>query len=1136
MNIGKNFLTGLDTKAFYVTGLFALAVILAAVLLLISTNTNTVTARDNVTSATGNEVPYEVLMRALDFRTATDFAVFADKGISDKGASKVGGNVGVASEAAEIKGLSSGKAMLRGDEGRRSQKDLASSFSFINYLPCTEVADPNLGGKTFTPGVYCLSSADLAGQVTLNAHNDASGIFIFKVAGSLTARSGSDILLMNEAKAHNVFFLANDSATVGDGSNFRGSILAKNNISVRSGSSITGRTLSLNGSVELENATVALQTGFLQICKTAAGFVNVNSQSNGGLDGRVFTFRVGGQNFTAPVGGCTTRIQVASGPITIEELLVNTNLAGGDSRNGQFILTSVTGMGPGTIGAVNLPLRLASVTVPESDLANQTVITFNNQFAVVGFVEICKQADDRGVSGFFTFTIDGVTSGIGQPAPLAQFIVPVGQCTGAIAVSTAAAGAPSDSAVTNGLNDTSVNNLIAVAPSLGTAASFAVLAGSTVTNTGNTIVTGDVGVSPGTSITGFAPSGSGVVVGTIRVNDGVAIQARTDALAAFNSLASQACTLTLTGTNLGGLTLTPGVICFADSAQLTGILTLDAQGDPNAVFIFKIGSTLTTASNSSVVVINGGTGCNVFFQVGSSATLGIGTSFTGNILARESITLNTSANINAGRALALDGAVTLDTNRVDSSQCTSPPPTPTPTPTPVNPTPTPITPTPTPTATPTPVTPTPTPGITPTPTPMATPTATPTPITPTPTPTVTPTPQLPPTIVVRELPRSGITFTGAFTIPADRLINVDFANRAVTARIVEGGVSSQTTIFFRNRSEALLKVCKIAGPGIPQGTPFVFSINGTDAPIPTVNGSATLVNGVTRTTLVTVPAGPAPGGFCVFAPAAGDGSTTSTPGPNRIFQTGSSFTVSELGTTTDETNPINIDGVTGTVQVTSINNVGGVTFIPSFINVSDTSQDISQLPPRSLRSIFIAGTNEVEFVNNLFNPGLLKICKVAGAGVAVGEVFTFDVTTEQMQTLANATRTITVPAGPAATGDVAQNGFCKFAVGPFTITGNINASSGAFFNQGSTVTVTERLQAGVVMPIITSPTSTGLTVSGNTGTFSGAGGIVNGTTEIVFTNNRVTGAPTPTPTPTPSPTVLPLRLRKKGDLRLMSSF
>ncbi|RPJ53233.1 MAG: IPTL-CTERM sorting domain-containing protein [Acidobacteria bacterium] len=202
--------------------------------------------------------------------------------------------------------------------------------------------------------------------------------------------------------------------------------------------------------------------------------------------------------------------------------------------------------------------------------------------------------------------------------------------------------------------------------SLGTAENFGVLGGSTVTNTGPSLITGHLGVSPGTAVTGFPP---GIVVApsTIHSADAVAAQAQIDLTTAYNAIAGTPTLVDLTGQNLGGLTLTPGVYGFDSSAQLTGTLTLDSQGNPNAVFIFKIGSTLTTASNSSVVFINTGgnssISCNVFWQVGSSATLGTATGFAGNILALTSITLNTGANV-SGRVLARNGAVTLDTNNV----------------------------------------------------------------------------------------------------------------------------------------------------------------------------------------------------------------------------------------------------------------------------------------------------------------------------------------------------------------------------------------------------------------------------------------------------------------------------------------
>ncbi len=209
----------------------------------------------------------------------------------------------------------------------------------------------------------------------------------------------------------------------------------------------------------------------------------------------------------------------------------------------------------------------------------------------------------------------------------------------------------------------------ATVPPLGTTQTFAVLGGSTVTNTGATVLNGDLGVWPGLAITGFPP---GVVNGTTHAGDAVALQAQSDLVTAYNDLAGQACDTDLTGQNLGGLTLPAGVYCFSTSAQLTGTLTLDAQGDANAVFVFQIGSTLTTASSSVVQIINGGSNCNVFWQVGSSATIGTGTAFEGSILALTSITLNTSANV-AGQLLARNGAVTLDTSTVDVCAAVCPP-------------------------------------------------------------------------------------------------------------------------------------------------------------------------------------------------------------------------------------------------------------------------------------------------------------------------------------------------------------------------------------------------------------------------------------------------------------------------------
>jgi Ice-binding-like len=212
---------------------------------------------------------------------------------------------------------------------------------------------------------------------------------------------------------------------------------------------------------------------------------------------------------------------------------------------------------------------------------------------------------------------------------------------------------------------------LAAPVSLATVEPFVVLGGTTVTNVGPSVLNGDLGVSPGGAITGFPP---GTVNGATHANDAVAAQAQLDLTTAYNVAAGQpvAPADDLSGTNLGNRTLGPGAYRYTAAALMTGALTLDAEGDPNAEFVFEIGSALTTESASSVLLINGASPCNVYWQVGSSADIGTTTTFVGNLMALTSISLKNAATVN-GRMLARNGQVSLINNVLTKPLCATGP-------------------------------------------------------------------------------------------------------------------------------------------------------------------------------------------------------------------------------------------------------------------------------------------------------------------------------------------------------------------------------------------------------------------------------------------------------------------------------
>jgi hypothetical protein len=268
----------------------------------------------------------------------------------------------------------------------------------------------------------------------------------------------------------------------------------------------------------------------------------------------------------------------------------------------------------------------------------------------------------EGVAGAVTYNVLSQTATFAPSAMLAAnttFTITV--TTGAKDLGGVPLAAPFHQTFTTGPCKGGGVAAVALCPFIG---NFAVLAGSTVTNTGPTMITGDVGVNPGSAVTGFPP---GLASGAIHKADGAAAQAQAALTAGYIDAAGRSGGTTVAG-DLVGKTFTAGVYKSTSSLALSGDVTLDAQGDPAAVFIFQISSTLTTGSGSHVVLANGAKACNVFWQVGSSATLGTNSVFKGNILALTSITITTGVNLQ-GRALARNGAVTLDSDVITGCTC-----------------------------------------------------------------------------------------------------------------------------------------------------------------------------------------------------------------------------------------------------------------------------------------------------------------------------------------------------------------------------------------------------------------------------------------------------------------------------------
>jgi hypothetical protein len=651
----------------------------------VTMDTNTVTLAPTPPPVTSAVAP--------SLGTAATFAVLGGSTVTNTGATTVIGDLGVSSPGVACTGLvgctTTGPGTVVGTIhvgdalANTAQADALLAYNQLVGQACkfNYPAITDIGGLTLSPGVHCFaSSVGITGTVTLGG--GPTDVYVFKIGSTLTTAANASVVFPTGVGS-NVFWAVGSAATLGTGTALTGNILAVTSITLTTGATVSGSSLA-RAAVTMDTNTVATTSIFaprtagtgavVPSLGAAATFAVLGGSTVTNIGATIVTGDLGvsspGVACTGFVGCTTTGPGKVVGAIHVGDPLAN--LAQSDTLLAyhQLVAQPCNFNYPPITNIGGLTLTPGVHCFPSSVGVTGTVTLSGGPTDVYVFKVGSTLTTAANASVVFPTGVGGnVFWAVGSSATLGTGTAFTGNILAVASITLTTRATVSGRSLAGAAVTMDTNNAaptfapgLAIAPALGTAAAFAILGGSTVTNTGATIVTGDLGVSsPGVACTGFVgctTTGPGTVTGAIHVADALADVAQSDAVLAYNQLLGQGCNFNYPPiTDIGGLTLTPGVHCFPSSVGITGTVTL--SGGPTDVYVFKIGSTLTTAANAAVVFPTGAGG-NVFWAVGSSATLGTGTTFIGNILAVDSITLTTGANV-SGRSLAR-AAVTMDTN------------------------------------------------------------------------------------------------------------------------------------------------------------------------------------------------------------------------------------------------------------------------------------------------------------------------------------------------------------------------------------------------------------------------------------------------------------------------------------------
>ncbi|WP_104127005.1 ice-binding family protein [Cryobacterium sp. Y57] len=603
--------------------------------------------------------PAEAAAATVDLKTAGSYSALAFNAIVSTGDSALSGNAGTSPGTAITgfpPGILTGSIHAGDSHAKAAQADLASAYADAAGRLPTGAVGGDLAGHTLTAGVYKSTAAlTVSTALTLDAQNDPTAVFIFQVDGAFDTAAASSIILANGAQASNVFWQVVGAVSLGAASSFSGNVLGLAAISIGAGTTFTGRALTSNGAIVM--ASSIFMTEPPATLKTAGTYSVLAGTSVLNSGGTTLSGSLGvspGNGLTGfPPGMVTGRTHLGTAESAQAQIDLLAAINDAAARTPTFSLSgNLTGQTykAGVYAASGALALGSSVTLDGQGNPNAVFIFQLDSTLTTSAASNLRLINGAQPSRVF-WQVDGAVQ-LGASSSFSGIIL--GQAAITVGTNSSFIGRAltRNGTVTLGSSTFTTDSGV----NLGSASSYAILATTSVANTGNSSFDGDIGVSPGTAVTGFPP---GVLSGTIHGGDAAAAAAQVDLAAAYKDAAARPASTALAG-DLAGRTLTSGVYKAAAALAISTTLILDGQGNPNATFIIQVDAAFNTAAGSSVILTNGAQASRVYWQVAGAVSLGATSAFTGTIIGMAAISIGAGVSY-LGRALTANGAVMMST-------------------------------------------------------------------------------------------------------------------------------------------------------------------------------------------------------------------------------------------------------------------------------------------------------------------------------------------------------------------------------------------------------------------------------------------------------------------------------------------